>query len=107
MSMANNRQPDPNLSDSENRRLLEMERQLRTSDPELEQALRTGRREEGTLDPVQAALVAMIGTPLILLATFLGGPMVGAVAAGIAVLVLVVRVLTTRRTSKDGPSAYR
>lgn len=105
--MFNDRPHDPRLSESENRRLGELERQLRTSDPELEEALRTGRRRPGSLDPVQAALVGIIATPVILIASFLGGPVIGVIAVALALVVLFARVLLTKRSSSSGPSAYR
>jgi hypothetical protein len=103
-----NEQPrNPNLSAWENQRLSEIERRMRIEEPGLDQSLRSGRPILGSIDPVVAAMVAMIATPLIVATALLFGPAAGTGAVAVALVVLYLRARRSRRTSHTRPSAYR
>jgi len=98
---------DDSMDPEERRKLDEMERQLTIDDPSLVHSLRTGRPEKKRVDPVQVAVVACIATPLVLLVFLFAGRAAGTIAVAVALIAVVVRLLTTKRGSADGPSAYR
>jgi hypothetical protein len=98
-------QPDSRyLSPSEQRRLTEIEQQIRRDDPALERSLRTGRQRR-TVNPIVAAVVAIFATPIIALIYLLTGPDYGAlaVAVSLAVLVLGGRILDRRPLFRRRP----
>jgi hypothetical protein len=105
--MVDRRPPDDSMDPEERRQLDELEQQLTIEDPALVHSLRTGRPEKKRVDPVQAAVVACIATPIVLLIFLFAGRAAGTIAVAVTLIVVVVRLLTTKRGSSDGPSAYR
>ncbi|HEY4007048.1 MAG TPA: DUF3040 domain-containing protein [Pseudonocardia sp.] len=105
--MFQRRPRNPNLSESENRRLHEIEQQLGMDDPHLERSLRTGRGSRNAIDPVHAGILALIATPLLLVVAYFGGPVVGAVATGVVLVGMLAWLVSHKRSGSAGPSAYR
>lgn len=105
--MFQRRPRNPNMSESENRRLDEIEQQLVMDDPHLERSLRTGRGSSSRVDPVYAGILALIATPLLVVVAYFGGPVVGAVATGVVLVGMVAWLVLHKRSSSAGPSAYR